>query len=451
MISRARLVAFAYSTLTVTAIVACSQPMREDVGRAEQRSSVAAPTVYNVVGWGAGGPVACQAIATPTGTWNASRPFSDDLALCTYAWSGGASVTPDAATLTSKLGALGVGAENINADSTCTSGTPCVRPTVSVVRVGGGGTYASSCQKCVAAVNVGDFVDVALPPDQVTAAPSPLFALVNDGTVTITQPGNAALFRVPVTETSGVPAHVLGGVPAFLAPKEQPLSCGNNNGQIGATCGTISSSTGQTLDCGGCAAMSKCDPGSETCIDDPSQCAQACGGAGAYCASHTCLNYCGTNPISSAQVGVSTWLGAGRLDVSSPPGYGSNNCQDQLIIETASNDSHAGRSVVARPTAQISQADCPSTAVMLTSYASGQQVATTGWVQAKWFTSSFGNYCGFDVTCASSSCVGNNSLAFPSGPSVARVAVAASHGSFVKGTWSGSPIPVTASVAELLH
>ncbi len=242
--------------------------------------------------------------------------------------------------------------------------------------------------------------------------------------------------------------------PAVVSPirlSVPPLSCGNNYGQIGAACGTLSNSCSETIDCGGCAAMNKCDPGSHTCVDDPSQCSQACGGAGAYCASHTCQNYCGTNPVANGQVGVSAWIGTGRFDASSPPGYGSGNCQDQFIIETGSNDYHSARMVTARPTAQISQADCSSTAVMLTTYTGGQQVATTGWVQAKWFTTGFGNYCGFDVTCTNSYCPGNNSITLPGGSSVARVAVAASHGSFVKGTWSGSPIPVTATIPEILR
>ncbi len=196
----------AFTALSLALVAGCTQPVEEDtvsqdeaLQRSPGRRPLIEPTVVNAF---VGSTGACESIAARRGQWNAALTFPGDASFCTFSWAGNRT-RADTATLKATLGSAGVASVDISADAHCVAGRPCVRPNAEPVEAPtGGGGFATSCRSCIHATVSNGFIDVALPPDMVTAEPSMLEGVIKGLEVQLTQPGGVSAFRVPLAGRS---------------------------------------------------------------------------------------------------------------------------------------------------------------------------------------------------------------------------------------------------------
>ncbi len=245
------------------------------------------------------------------------------------------------------------------------------------------------------------------------------------------------------------------------APTCNSMQCGTTTPNA---CGETT-----TCNCGGALGTSKIcstSTGPGTCVANQGYCGAAGCSADSYCYNEGCANYCWANgnpsysyvgayapgeannpplpayPAAASATGISAFRGNGNgFTVNSPSSYGSAGCYG--LIVAVENNVDASTNVRAAPTATLTQAECTTTRVTMSTYANESLVATQGPTVGTWVPASGGilnlpAHCSIGVT-----------LPLPNsnfGPSSSRVVALAEQSETTnKGAvfWSETPVSVT--------
>jgi alpha-tubulin suppressor-like RCC1 family protein len=185
-------------------------------------------------------------------------------------------------------------------------------------------------------------------------------------------------------------------VPALACPTAVPA---------GQSCGAVSNACGEQVDCSSsCDWRTTCASDTHTCKDVPTQCEHACGvgelcvnhacaldpnycaggcNSGTYCSNRECVAYCATIPISDATVGTSVDLSSSYYSLTSPQGYGYNNC-GSYVISVRNANAHTGEQIIVGAATTLTESECTSSRIILATYTDGKAAQTVGPLDGKW-------------------------------------------------------------------